>query len=278
MASFRYRTKEQLIADTPSRRDGISWYEERVLRRTMCEFTVKVMDALHMLVVPKVVAQTLAQRFYMARSFQRNDRFIIATACIFLASKSEENHKSLRDVILASFDVRNEGDQELRERIRKDKNLYDDMKENLLLAERCLLYMTGFRFSRTPHELLLEELQDLNLWSESEKDPQETHRRQFVSQVSWNFCNDSTRTTLCLQYPPLAIAHACLFLAIKLVNYSAATVAKAQAWVEQRGTPPAALRDIILQLLECFDHNNELEALASVGPSVAGQHARWPSA
>lgn len=31
--------------------------------------------------------QTLAQRFYMARSFQRNDRFIIATACIFLASK-----------------------------------------------------------------------------------------------------------------------------------------------------------------------------------------------
>lgn len=90
MASFRYRTKEQLIADTPSRhartplssailpsspppqlvvddtdekscglrrRDGISWYEERVLRRTMCEFTVKVMDALHMLVVPKVVAQ-----------------------------------------------------------------------------------------------------------------------------------------------------------------------------------------------------------------------------
>lgn len=128
--------------------------------------------------------------------------------------QSEENHKSLRDVILASFDVRNEGDQELRERIRKDKNLYDDMKaseaerpngdgdvyadvctgtepcpfhpqENLLLAERCLLYMTGFRFSRTPHELLLEELQDLNLWSESEKDPQEV-RCHAGSKQQWD--------------------------------------------------------------------------------------------
>lgn len=38
-------------------------------------------------------------------------------------------------------------------------------------------------------------------------------RSLFFTQVAWNLCNDCVRSTLCLQYHPLHLAHAAIYLA-----------------------------------------------------------------
>jgi hypothetical protein len=54
----------------------------------------------------KATAQLFLHRYYAVKSLQRNDRFIIACACVYLAAKVEDEQRALADVAEVCFRVR----------------------------------------------------------------------------------------------------------------------------------------------------------------------------
>ncbi|DAZ93458.1 TPA: hypothetical protein N0F65_007104 [Lagenidium giganteum] len=104
---------------TPSMRDGgISWETERKLRFTTCAFVEDLAQVLEMPSAPAVTAQLYVQRFYMMHSFSQHDRFLVATAAVFLAGKMEEFPIKVRLVTECSLFLLNCKPEQPREQIR----------------------------------------------------------------------------------------------------------------------------------------------------------------
>ncbi|CEG36519.1 cyclin-t1 family protein isoform 1 [Plasmopara halstedii] len=76
---------------TPSfTESNVPWAVEQQLRRTTCTFVEHLAQLLEMPEAPSISAQLFIQRFYMMHSFATHDRFLVATAALFLAGKTEE--------------------------------------------------------------------------------------------------------------------------------------------------------------------------------------------
>jgi cyclin T len=88
-------------------------------------------------------AMVFYHRFFAFKSYEHFDRFNIATTALFLASKTEETPRKLKDVVAEAFKCQYKGapppeaeSRELHER-----------KEKVLIAERILLQTLGFDLS-----------------------------------------------------------------------------------------------------------------------------------
>ncbi|RLN92722.1 hypothetical protein BBJ28_00017643, partial [Nothophytophthora sp. Chile5] len=80
-----------LVFHTPSFLESkVPWRVEQQLRRATCAFVEDLAALLEMPSAPSVAAQLYIQRFYMLHSFATHDRFLVATAALFLAGKTEE--------------------------------------------------------------------------------------------------------------------------------------------------------------------------------------------
>uniref|UniRef100_A0AAV1UTU8 Cyclin N-terminal domain-containing protein n=1 Tax=Peronospora matthiolae TaxID=2874970 RepID=A0AAV1UTU8_9STRA len=89
---------------TPSLTESnVPWRVEHQLRRTTCVFIEHLAQLLEMPTAPSVTAQLYVQRFYMMHSFATHDRFLVATAALFLAGKTEEFPVKVRYVTECSM-------------------------------------------------------------------------------------------------------------------------------------------------------------------------------
>ncbi|KAJ3883432.1 cyclin-like protein [Lentinula edodes] len=143
-------------------------------------------------------AATWFHRFYLRYSLQDFHRQDVAAACIFLATKTEECGRKLRDVAkvyhskLTSIDI-TEIPLECKE--------VDQYQTAILVTEEYLLQAICFDFTvESPHA----ELVDLFVASPDDR---------VVQDYAWTFAHDSFRTPLCILYPPRVIAAACFVLA-----------------------------------------------------------------
>lgn len=75
---------------TASSSASIPWEVEQQLRRTTCSFVEDLASIVEIPDAPAIAAQLYVQRFYMLHSFHKHDRFLLATAALFLAAKTEE--------------------------------------------------------------------------------------------------------------------------------------------------------------------------------------------
>lgn len=69
---------------------GVAWAAERQLRRATCAFVEDLAALVELPDAPAVAAQLFVQRFFVLQSFKTHDRFLVATAALFLAAKTEE--------------------------------------------------------------------------------------------------------------------------------------------------------------------------------------------
>ncbi|KAG6617085.1 Cyclin-like protein [Phytophthora cinnamomi] len=98
------QTESAVVFRTPSLlQSGVPWRVEQQLRRTTCAFVEHLAQLLEMPEAPSVTAQLFVQRFYMLHSFATHDRFLVATAALFLAGKTEEFPIKVRYVTEASM-------------------------------------------------------------------------------------------------------------------------------------------------------------------------------
>ncbi|KAJ6547536.1 cyclin-like protein [Mycena capillaripes] len=139
-------------------------------------------------------------RFYMRYSMEDYHRQDVAASCIFLATKTEECGRKLRDVARIC-QVKITGRDVLPE--SKEVEL---CQASILLTEEVLLDALCFDYVvESPHSKLVD------LFDAHDDDI-------MVQECAWSFAHDSYRTILCLLYPPQIIATACYVLAQRVVD------------------------------------------------------------
>ncbi|RWW48721.1 hypothetical protein BHE74_00045205 [Ensete ventricosum] len=220
-----YLNRKDIEDNSPSRRDGTDLKKETYLRKSYCTF---LQDLGMRLKVPQVTIATaivFSHRFFLRQSHAKNDRRTIATVCMFLAGKVEETPRPLKDVILVSYEIIHKKDTTAVQRI-KQREVYEQQKELILLGERLVLATLGFDLNvQHPYKPLVEAIKKFKI------------AQNALAQVAWNFVNDGLRTSLCLQFKPHHIAAGAIFLAAKFLKVKLPSDGEKVWWQEFDVTP-----------------------------------------
>mmetsp|Transcript_29350 Transcript_29350/g.93962 ORF Transcript_29350/g.93962 Transcript_29350/m.93962 type:complete len:297 (-) Transcript_29350:496-1386(-) len=217
-------------------------------------------------------AVMFCHRYFVRQSLAvaSNDRFIIGTACVFLAGKVEETPKKLSFVVEVSFHLRYRRDQDMIEAFKTNEKLRDHYKDTILQAERVLLHTLGFDFHiQHPYKHILKGTKLV------ESDSPQV--RQDVAQFAWNFVNDSlcAGSTLCLEYPPNEIAASAIYLATKFQK-----VKLKDEWYKEVGVDVSICDEISGAILNLYDNQQnkkkqaELKGSSKSVTNGGGVHAK----
>lgn len=257
-------TKKELLHDTPSRKDGIDAEKESSFRKTYCKLIADAGKALKLPQWAIATATLFCHRYYAVRSMKRNDRFLVSTACLFLAGKVEDSPRNLNHVITTTYQLRCKRDPQARNKL-KDQVFFDKLREQVLFAETMVLYAMGFDLNvRHPYNDVIKYLKELRFLQPS---PEPHHRN--MSQAIWNFINDSLRTTLGLQYNHDQIAKGALYLAEKLMK-TKLPIPDNQPFTEYFKIDQATLDDITAQLMELYEQIPKGGQKTTSGPAGLG--------
>ncbi|XP_024993679.1 cyclin-T1-3-like isoform X1 [Cynara cardunculus var. scolymus] len=254
-----YFSRKEIEENSPSRPDGIDLKKETYLRKSYCTF---LQDLGMRLKVPQVTIATaiiFCHRFFLRQSHAKNDRRTVATVCMFLAGKVEETPRPLKDVILVSYEINNKKDPEAIQRI-KQKDVYEQQKELILLGERVVLATLGFDFNvHHPYKPLVEAIKKFKV------------AQNALAQVAWNFVNDGLRTSLCLQFKPHHIAAGAIFLAAKFLKVKLPSDGE-KVWWQEFDVTPRQLEEVSNQMLELYEQNRVAPSQTSevVDGSIGG--------
>uniref|UniRef100_A0A0D9XZD3 Cyclin-like domain-containing protein n=1 Tax=Leersia perrieri TaxID=77586 RepID=A0A0D9XZD3_9ORYZ len=259
-----YFSRKEIEENSPSRRDGIDLKKESYLRKSYCTF---LQDLGMRLKVPQVTIATaivFCHRFYLRQSHAKNDRRTIATVCMFLAGKVEETPRPLKDVILVSYEIIHKKDPAAAQRI-KQREVYDQQKELILLGERVVLSTLGFDLNvHHPYKPLVEAIRKFKV------------AQNALAQVAWNFVNDGLRTSLCLQFKPHHIAAGAIFLAAKFLKVKLPSDGE-RVWWQEFDVTPRQLEEVSNQMLELYEQNRAAQAQPSHGNEAEGSSASVPN-
>lgn len=237
-----YMSRKEIEENSPSRGDFIDLKRETYLRKSYCTF---LQDLGMRLKVPQVTIATaiiFCHRFFLRQSHAKNDRRTIATVCMFLAGKVEETPRPIKDVILVSYEIINKKDPAAAQRI-KQKEVYEQQKELILLGERVVLATLGFDLNVLhPYKPLVEAIKKFKV------------AQNALAQVAWNFVNDGLRTSLCLQFKPHHIAAGAIFLAAKFLKVKLPSDGE-KVWWQEFDVTPRQLEEVSNQMLELYEQN-----------------------
>ncbi|KAL6998946.1 hypothetical protein U1Q18_000113 [Sarracenia purpurea var. burkii] len=255
-----YFNRKEIEENSPSRLDGIDLKKETYLRKSYCTF---LQDLGMRLKVPQVTIATaiiFCHRFFLRQSHSKNDRRIIATVCMFLAGKVEETPRPLKDVILVSYEIIHKKDPAAVQRI-KQKEVYEQQKELVLLGERVVLATLGFDLNvHHPYKPLVEAIKKFKV------------AQNALAQVAWNFVNDGLRTSLCLQFKPHHIAAGAIFLAAKFLKVKLPSDGE-KVWWQEFDVTPRQLEEVSNQMLELYEQNRVPPSQASEAEGSGGAGA-----
>ncbi|KAJ6502576.1 cyclin-like protein [Mycena sanguinolenta] len=179
-----------------------NWPIEKELydRARGIEFLFRLGSSLVLPTSAIMTAATWFHRFYMRFSMEDYHRQDVAASCIFLATKTEECGRKLRDVArISQVKI-------LSREVAADSKEVEQCQASILLTEEVLLEALCFDYVvESPHSKLVD------LFDAHDEDTK-------VQECAWSFAHDSYRTILCLIYPPQIIATACYVLAQRVVD------------------------------------------------------------
>ncbi|KAF7322951.1 Translation initiation factor eIF-2B subunit alpha [Mycena chlorophos] len=165
------------------------------------EFLFRLGSSLFLPTSAILTAAAWFHRFYMRFPMEDYHRQEVAASCIFLATKTEECGRKLRDVArVCQAKILNQD-------LAPESKEVEQCQLQILLTEEALLEALCFDYVvESPHSKLVDLI---------EAHGQEGTR---VAEVAWSFAHDSFRTTLCLHYSPQIIAAACYVLAQRVCD------------------------------------------------------------
>ncbi|PNY07458.1 cyclin t1 [Trifolium pratense] len=100
-----FMSRDDIDRNSPSRKDGIDVHHETHLRYSYCAFLQNLGIRLELPQTTIGTSMVLCHRFFIRRSHACHDRFLIATAALFLAGKSEESPCPLNNVLRTSSEI-----------------------------------------------------------------------------------------------------------------------------------------------------------------------------
>mmetsp|Transcript_921 Transcript_921/g.1445 ORF Transcript_921/g.1445 Transcript_921/m.1445 type:complete len:277 (-) Transcript_921:41-871(-) len=199
-------TKEN-IEKTPSRNDLITLEDEASFRNRSCEFIVAMTSELQNVTVLSICTACMYfHRFYMFHSFSdiKIDRFVVATTCLFLACKTNENSKKLDKIIKVSMSVQDEKVKSLASLSQKE--LYEKRKQyrlEVLKMERIVAHTLDFDLRIDfPYKHIYRIVRNQGISSKK------------VLTTASTLLNDTYKHMICILYEPIYLASASLILAL----------------------------------------------------------------
>ncbi|KAJ8543252.1 hypothetical protein K7X08_005775 [Anisodus acutangulus] len=232
-----FMSKEEIEKCSPSRKDGIDAKHEAYLRYSYCAFLQNLGILLDLPQTTIGTAMVLCHRFFVRRSHAGHDRFLIATAALFLAAKSEETARPLNNVLRASCEIFHKQDLAVLSYLLP-VDWFEQYRERATEAEQMILTTLNFELNvQHPYEHLTSTLEKLGL-SET-----------VLVNLALHLVSEGLRSSLWLQFKPYQIAAGAAYLASKFLNMDFAS--NHSVWKEFQ-TPPNVLRDVAQQLMELF--------------------------
>lgn len=228
-----FYTREEIEQNSPSRLDGINLKEETYQRWCYNSFLQELGQRLNNPQKSIATAIVLCQRFFTRQSLAKNDPKIVAIICMFIAGKVEGSPRPAGDVLVVSYRVLHN-----KEPFRDE---YERLKKIVLTGEKLVLSTLRCDLEiEHPYNLVMD-------WVKRSVKPEDGKR---LCQATFNFVNDSLRTSLCLQYRPSQIAAAAIYLGLSMCKIKLDCDGEKVWWREFDVTKR--------QLLEIFDQTLDL--------------------
>lgn len=195
---------EKELQVSASFRDGITWEIESELRQKSCLFIEDLSATLSIPKLTTATAQVFFHRFFVRQSFKVHDRYMIATACLFLSGKVEETPKRLNEIVRVYYAQRKN-----IPKMESSHKEFQKTREKILLLERIILHTMAFDLViQHPYPYIKSILKEVGVTLSLTFDG----NQESIEQAAWNFLNDSMRTCLCVRYGPYWIATAAVYL------------------------------------------------------------------
>jgi hypothetical protein len=217
-----------VILNTPSRGTGISAPVEQELRIFGAERCQVAGQILKLPQVTIVSSQVIFHRFYYRKSFANFNLWRIVAVALFLASKMEETHRRLRDILTTVY-MLEQHDQGQSGILDPGGNTYSDLKAEVVKYERYVLRELGFEIGLVLHHPHKFILQYTNYLMQDNADQSSEAPKQELARKAWGYLNDSMRTPLCCHMPAHAIAVGAIALAARNLDLP---LPKAPPWWE----------------------------------------------
>ncbi|GAV74796.1 Cyclin_N domain-containing protein [Cephalotus follicularis] len=232
-----FMSRDEIERSSPSRKDGIDPLREAHLRYSYCAFIQNLGLRLELPQTTIGTAMVLCHRFFVRRSHACHDRFLIATAALFLAAKSEETPRPLNNVLKLSSEIYHKQDFSLLSYLLP-LDWFEQYRERVIEAEQMMLTTLNFELNvQHPYTPLTTVLNKLGL-SET-----------VLVNLALNLVSEGLRSSLWLQFKPHHIAAGAAYLAANFLNMNLASYEN--LWQEFE-TTPAILQDVAQQLMELF--------------------------
>ncbi|RYQ93878.1 hypothetical protein Ahy_B09g100102 isoform B [Arachis hypogaea] len=274
-----FMSRDEIDRYSPSRKDGIDVRHETHLRYSYCAYLQNLGMRLELPQTTIGTAMVLCHRFFVRRSHACHDRFLIATAALFLAAKSEESPRPLNNVLRASSEILHKQDFTMLSYLFPI-DWFEQYRERLLEAEQLILTTLNFELNvQHPYAPLTSVLNKLGLSKtilvnlalnlflcpklglvkfvmgmgtfryRKKKHSQGSNCDIRALFMIWNWsvhplCKPRLRSSLWLQFKPEHIAAGAAYLAAKFLNMDLA--ADRNIWQEFQ-TTPSILQDYRLK-------------------------------
>ncbi|XP_042431285.1 cyclin-T1-5-like isoform X2 [Zingiber officinale] len=137
-------TRSEIEMCSPSRKDGIDCLLETELRFSYCSYLQHLGLRLDLPQTTIGAAMVLCHRFFFRRSHACNDRFLIATAALFLATKSEDTPCLLNSVLRVSCEVSELLGIPYYPYLHHNKEWFEQYRERVIETEQKILTTLDF--------------------------------------------------------------------------------------------------------------------------------------
>ncbi|ODV89285.1 hypothetical protein CANCADRAFT_148493 [Tortispora caseinolytica NRRL Y-17796] len=192
-------TLDELHDRTPSRLDGISYEGEVESRFKGINFIIMAASRLRLPHNTIFAASCYFHRFYIRKSFRKYHQYDIAATCLFIAAKSEETARRVKDVVIVCAKVAQKNDSAVIDEQSKEFWRWRDM---ILFNELVVLETICFDLEvANPYDILQDFVAELKL----------EERSTDVCRSSWKFLNDTCRSMAILAATPRELAVSAIY-------------------------------------------------------------------
>lgn len=227
-------TPEEVMS-APCIVDGLDPVEERCRRAKGVNFITQAGILLKLPQLTIATASIFFHRYFMRQTMVVEKggahHYNVAATALFLATKTEENCRKTREIVVAVAKVAQKNSSLVIDEQSKE---YWRWRDSILYLEEHMLEMLTFDLVvNTPHINLLGLLETLAI-----------EENKSLRNAAWAFLNDSCMTPLCLMMPGPDITIAAVYFAVKLNNETLPDVDNKPWWLSVGGDPEKIVRAV----------------------------------
>ncbi|ETV87591.1 hypothetical protein, variant 1 [Aphanomyces astaci] len=209
---------ESELKESPSFQDGISQQTIDVYRFKGCELIDRLAAVFRLPKMSVASAKVFFHRFFVVQSFKRQDAWLIAATCLFLAAKVEEHYMKAVDFSKHYLAYRRklchdakkvEGGSRVYPSEPATSPTVEAMTDELLFTECLVLHVLAYDLGVVHPHAYVNEFVSLSM---AHVDASEDMAVE-LKRAAWSFLNDSSNTCLCLRFEPRVITAVAVYLA-----------------------------------------------------------------